>query len=128
MVAQKMNLKPGDIYAPTYVVNKLINLLDIDIEQQTIPPIYEVAIKLNCRLNFPTIYDVATWIRNTHNMNISVDFDSSQLWGYRLYHCSTNNSYINSDSMYNNFESALLAGICDAIIRIEYNKKNYDNI
>lgn len=98
----RCTLNSGDTYAPIDVVRELRE-------------------KLRCPLQCPTIYDIATWLREKYKIHIQIDYDSSQLWGYSLHTCRDNDdSLINTDSMFINFESALLVGICDAINYISH--------
>lgn len=97
-------MEVGEIYIPAGVVKELKNI--------------------GCDLQNPTIYDVATWFRKNHKMHLCVDYECSQLWSWTMKRCSVDrDDYIDSDSMFSNFETALLDGIINAIKRVQFQIK-----
>lgn len=68
----------------------------------------------------PTLYEAQKWLREVNNIHVQIDFDSSQLWGYSLYKCKDQDDLINTDSMFDTFETSLNFGILDALKRIDY--------
>lgn len=65
--------------------------------------------------NRAALYDIQKWLREKYDINIVVDFDSSQLWGWSLYECNLNDKYIDNNSMFNSYEEALNNGILNAL-------------
>lgn len=70
-------------------------------------------------ISYPSIYEIANWLRNKYSIHIDVDYDASQLWGFSLRHCNDRDDYIDGDSMFINYESALVMGEFDALRYIE---------
>lgn len=69
----------------------------------------------------PTLYEAQKWLRKTHNLNIEVDFDESQLWGYSICGCNKNDGLEDTCSMFSTYEQALDKGIQDALDFIKMN-------
>ena len=99
----KIIMELGEVYVPIGVVKELKSI--------------------GCDLQSPTIYDVATWFRKNHKIHICIDYDYSQLWGWNMRHCSADrDDYIDCDSMFSNFETALLDGIIKAIKLVQFER------
>lgn len=61
-------------------------------------------------ISCPNIYEIAHWFRTKYYIHIDVDYDNSQLWGYTLRYCNDRDDYIDGDSLFMNYEAALING------------------
>lgn len=79
----------------------------------------ELCVDWNNKFKFsfscPTLYEAQKWIRESKKLNIMVDFDESQLWGYSILKCYDEYSLIASDDLFNTYEEALDYGILEAL-------------
>ena len=68
----------------------------------------------------PCLYEAQRWLRDEHNLNIKVDYDESQLWGWSIQRCNERDDYEDNCSMFNTYEEALNDGIKNALRLINY--------
>lgn len=65
----------------------------------------------------PSLYEVAKWLREKHEIHVSADYDRvNSRWFYSYYSIGIENKVdVISDSNYDTFEEALHAGIFEVI-------------
>lgn len=71
-----------------------------------------------------TLETLHNWIKSNHNMIVDVQHDDSQLWGYVLWDCRSDElMHIDNDSMFETDEIAFEKGLQRALYEIKCNKK-----
>lgn len=71
--------------------------------------------KENMQKGVVELCDAQKWLREFYDLNIIVEFDNSQLWGWTLYQCNIDDKYVDTNSMFKTYEEALNAGIKKAL-------------